>query len=84
MHGKNAYLMLCGTVKTVHEQPSYRVEDGGVREPRLDDRGGVEHRIPPVEGSDERFLVRDVAIGREAGDVNVGEREGTHVMAGAG
>ena len=74
---------------TLRSRSSYGVENGGVGEPRLDGRGGVEHGVAPAEGGGERLLVGDVAVdhldgGREAGGVDDAERERAHVVAGVG
>ena len=75
---------------TLRSRSSYGVENGGVGEPRLDGRGGVEHGVAPAEGGGERLLVGDVAVdrldgGREAGGVEATEHERVHpVVAGAG
>jgi hypothetical protein len=62
---------------------SYFEENGGIGEPRLNGRGGVEHGVAAVEGGGEGVRVGDVTVrelnaGGQAGDVAGAAGERAH------
>lgn len=77
---------------------TYRDEDGGIGQPRLDGGGDVEDGVAPVEGGGEGLHVGDVAVRqldgrREQAGLDVAaaaaaagraERERAHGVAGVG